>query len=159
MFNINFGIFCVATMMVHLAATQNISTLPDNIGSCQPIKANEVKIMIINFPKITLTGWNYVRHKILCQTLGIIQGTISQYSVLVEVNCIGISCIKSSFLVQLDFYCHSSNNSYSLYPVSGTVGSNILFTNPYANFSTPFRVCGECSRTYFRNEQHCGGIL
>ena len=44
----NFGIFCVAIMMVHLAATQDISTLPDNIGSCQPIKAYEVEMMVTN---------------------------------------------------------------------------------------------------------------
>ena len=143
----------VATQVGPKIATR----LENDVGSCPPLTLD----MLGNNAEASTDGIiaailsacvRVIQFHILCETPGLMKGTISSVSFLAEYRCIGITCQNvnsgdfETHIDQFQIRCNYNDGNFSfIFPnVSVATGSTIS-RNFTANFTTPPRYnCSQC---------------
>ena len=142
------------------AENVTLSKLPSGVGSCSPISPAEIQ------PLVQKAAWwlnvTVMRYRILCEVPGLHLGTVSQYALLVEYECMSISgCTKRyNNIAQIIFMCHASTTSFINPRVDSFDGEPFIHRDADLFNPPPKRNdCGACVSSYrsFRR-QPCRGM-
>ena len=124
------------------AENVTLSKLPSAVGSCSPISPAEIQPLV---QKVTNFGnVRVMRYEIVCEVPGLHLGTVSQYSMLVEYECIS-GCGQRYNVAQINIMCHASTTSFINPRVDSYNGNPFIRKNDGLFNPPPKRSdCGAC---------------
>ncbi len=172
-------IFLITVVLINLTTSHN-SYIPRNrraVGSCTPPEITDLgrvdtfsatglvskSFIYLGFPEPEVQILDF---HVVCESAGLVKGTVSSFSAMVMFRCRGSGCNNSVLIQQIQADCnlpinnHSSNFEYPRIFSRGYIRT----VNPIGNFSTSIdKHCGQCldpsgSRRQVNLLTHCAGM-